>query len=64
MQPTGQGLSHRVPDTRAESNKGDEAKGEAKACEGKGSDTIKKASCSQIIVIMNPHGNYDSNPHT
>ena len=52
-----------MPGDGAESNKGDEAKSEAKACEGKGSEAIEKGS-RYIMVIMDTHSNYDSSRHT
>ena len=64
MPSTVQGLRHVMPGNGAESNKGDEAKSEAKACEGKGSEAIEKGSCGYIIEIMEAHSNYDSSRHT
>jgi hypothetical protein len=63
MPSTGEGLRDVMPGDGAESNKGDEAKSEAKACQGKGSEAIEKGSC-YIMVIMEYHSNYDSSRHT
>jgi len=63
MPSTGQGLRHVMPGDGAESNKGEKTKSEAKACEAIGSEAIEKGNC-YIMVIIEPHSNYNSSRHT
>ena len=67
MPSADEGLGHGMPGDGAESDKGDEAKSEAKTCEGKGSQAVgrrKNSSGEGIIVIMETHYIYDSSRHT
>jgi hypothetical protein len=52
-----------MPGDGAESNKGEQTKSEAKACEAIGSEAIEKGKC-YIMVIIEPHSNYNSSHHT
>jgi hypothetical protein len=52
-----------MPGDGAESNKGEQTKSEAKACEAIGSEAIEKGKC-YIMVIIEPHSNYNSSRHT
>jgi hypothetical protein len=56
-----------MPGDGAEPDKGDEAKSEAKTCEGKGSQAVgrrKNSSGENVIVIIETHDIYDSSRHT
>ena len=58
------GLRHIMPRHGAETNKGDETKGQAETGQGKGSEAVEKAGGGYIIVIMKAHDNYNSSRHT
>lgn len=62
MPSTDQGLGQVMPGKRAESNKGNEAKSEAKGCEGRGSEAVEEGR--DCMVIMKIHSNYHSSRHT